>query len=122
MSGYGERGRPTRVADALTAYLKRSGLGDRLEETSVLDSWAEQVGPRIAAVAKPVQVASGVLVVAVETSAWLMELRLMEAEIKARLNEGREKGRIHRIRFVLAGSPWTDPTGDRPGGGGRRGR
>jgi hypothetical protein len=34
-----------RVAEALAAYLKRSGLGSRLEETSVLDDWADRVGP-----------------------------------------------------------------------------
>jgi predicted nucleic acid-binding Zn ribbon protein len=107
-----ERGKPMRVAEALAAYLKRSGIGDRLEQNAVVDDWAERVGPRIAAVATPVHVAQGVLLVAVESSGWLMELRLMETDIRRRLNEGREKGRVERIRFVLTGGD--EPT--RPAG------
>jgi predicted nucleic acid-binding Zn ribbon protein len=99
------RSRPTRVAEALAAYLKRSGLGDRLEETSVLDDWADRVGPRIAAVSTPVHVANGALLVAVTSSAWLMELRIMEGSIRSRLNEGRDRGRVNQIRFVLSGNP-----------------
>jgi hypothetical protein len=48
----------------------------------------------------------------VESSGWLMELRLMETDIRRRLNEGREKGRVERIRFVLTGGD--EPT--RPAG------
>jgi predicted nucleic acid-binding Zn ribbon protein len=114
-----KRGKPTPLAEALAAYLQRSGLGDRIEETSVLDDWAGRVGPRIAAVATPVQVGDGVLVVAVDSSAWLMELRLMETEIRQRLNEGRETGRVRRIRFVLADG--SDPEQTKSGPGGRRG-
>jgi predicted nucleic acid-binding Zn ribbon protein len=98
----GGRKQPVRVAEALAAYLKRSGLADRLEETTVLEDWADLVGARIAGAATPLQVANGVLLVAVRSSAWLMELRLMEADIRARLNDGRQKGRIEKIRFVTA--------------------
>jgi predicted nucleic acid-binding Zn ribbon protein len=49
------------------------------------------VGEAIAAVTVPVRVSHGTLVVAVRTSAWLMELRLMEREILRRLNEGRPR-------------------------------
>jgi predicted nucleic acid-binding Zn ribbon protein len=110
-----EREQPMRVAEALAAYLKRSGIGDRMEENVVVDDWAERVGSRIAAAATPVHVSRGILVVAVESSAWLMELRLMEADIRRRLNEGREKGRVKGIRFVLAnGEEPTRPAGWKP--------
>jgi predicted nucleic acid-binding Zn ribbon protein len=112
----GEKGKPMRVAEALAAYLKRSGMGDRFEQTVVVDDWAERVGPRIAAAASPSHVAQGILFVAVESSAWLMELRLMEADIRRRLNEGREKGRVKGIRFVLAdGEEPKSPGGWRSG-------
>lgn len=97
------RGRPVRVAEALATYLKRSGLDDRLAETSALDEWAGRVGERIAAVTAPLHVTNGVLFVAVSSSAWLMELRLMETDIRRHLNEGRDRGRVERIRFVIAG-------------------
>jgi predicted nucleic acid-binding Zn ribbon protein len=105
----GERSKPMKVAEALAAYLKRSGMGERFEQTVVVDDWAERVGPRIAAAASPLHVAKGILYVSVESSAWLMELRLMEADIRRRLNEGREKGRVKGIRFVLAGGEEPKP-------------
>jgi predicted nucleic acid-binding Zn ribbon protein len=95
--------KPVRLGDALQKYLHDSGLGDRVEEAAVLPEWAERVGEAIAAVTQPVRVAHGTIVVAVRTSGWLMELRLMEREIVRRLNEGRDRGRIERIRFVIVG-------------------
>lgn len=97
------RSKPMKVAEALAGYLKRSGLGDRIEEIATVDDWAERVGERIAEVTEPRSVENGVLFVAVRSSAWLMELRMMEGEIRRRLNEGRVKGRITKIRFVIAG-------------------
>lgn len=97
-----------RVAEALASYLKRSGLGDRLAETAAMDEWPDRVGERIAAVTTPLHVAGGVLFVAVSSSAWLMELRLMEADIRRRLNEDRDRGRVDRIRFVMAGGDEPD--------------
>jgi len=97
------RNRPTRLDEALQEYLKSSGLEARLEEAAIVPEWAERVGPAIAAVTEPLRTsAAGVLVVAVRSSAWLSELKLMEREILRRLNEGRSKGRIQRIRFVMA--------------------
>lgn len=114
----GKRKKPLKVAEALAGYLEQSGLGDRIEQAAVVDDWAERVGRKIADVTTPVHVRDGVLFVAVRSSAWLMELRMMEAEIRSRLNEGRERGRIQKIRFVMDGEE--QPRG--PGWGrGRRG-
>jgi predicted nucleic acid-binding Zn ribbon protein len=95
--------KPTRLGDALQSFLRESGLDERVEEAGILPEWGERVGPAIAAVTAPLRVSRGTLLVAVRTSAWLMELRLMEREILRRLNEGRERGRIERIRFLMAG-------------------
>lgn len=124
MSG---RKEPTKVAEALARYLDRSGLGNRLEQVGALDDWADRVGERIATVAEPLHLSNDVLFVAVKSSAWLMELRMMEADIRRRLNEGREKGRIERIRFVQEGESVGDeegggPPGQGPPGWRRRGR
>lgn len=96
------REKPTPLAEALKKYLSDSGLQERIEEAGVVPEWAERVGPAIAAVTEPLRTSSGALVVAVKSSAWLSELKLMEREILRRLNEGRQKGRIQRIRFVMA--------------------
>ena len=101
--------KPTKLGDALQNYLRDSGLDERVEEATIVPEWAERVGAAIAAVTTPLRTSRGTLLVAVRTSAWLMELRLMEREILRRLNEGRERGRIERIRFLMAGE-------DEPGG------
>jgi predicted nucleic acid-binding Zn ribbon protein len=106
--------KPVKLADALDSYLRESGLDERVEEATVVPEWAARVGDAIAAVTTPLRTSRGTLLVAVRTSAWLMELRLMEREILRRLNEGRERGRIERIRFLMAGE---DDPGEEPGGG-----
>jgi len=92
---------PTRLGEALQALLTSTAVGERIEEAAVVPEWAERVGPAIAAVTVPLRVSRGVLLVGVRSSAWLMELTLMEAEIALRLNEGRARGKISKIRFQM---------------------
>lgn len=89
-----------RVAEALATYLERSGLAEKVEAATVVPDWAERVGENIAAVTRPLRVSEGVLFVAVQSSAWLTELKMMEGEILKRLNAGRKRGRIKRIHYV----------------------
>jgi predicted nucleic acid-binding Zn ribbon protein len=93
----------TRIGDTLAEFLTRSGIAERLAEASAVPEWADRVGPAIAAVTRPIAASRGTLVVAVRSSAWLMELHMMEREILRRLNAGRDQGRIDRIRFVMDG-------------------
>ena len=93
--------KPTPVAQALEHYLKRSGIGERVEEAAIVPEWADRVGERIAAVTRPLRASRGTLFVAVRSSAWLMELKMMEGEILHRLNADRTRGRIERIRFLM---------------------
>jgi len=98
----------TRIGDSLAEYIDRTGMGERLAEAGIVPEWAERVGPSIAAVTRPLGVSRGTLVVGVRSSAWMMELHMMEREIVTQLNEGRERGRIQRIRFKLTDSGY-DP-------------
>jgi predicted nucleic acid-binding Zn ribbon protein len=107
-----KRAGPQKVAETLERYLAGSGLGEKVEEARVVPEWAERVGPAIAAVTVPLRVSRGVLLVAVRTSPWLQELKLMEAEIRRRLNQDRERGRIQQIRFIMA-DPEATPGGTR---------
>jgi predicted nucleic acid-binding Zn ribbon protein len=93
---------PSRLAVELQKYLRATGLDERVEEAAVLPEWSERVGAAIALVTMPLRVSRGTLVVAVRTSAWLMELRMMERDIVRALNHGRARGHIERVRFVMA--------------------
>ena len=97
------KGRPMAVAEALRAYLERSGLNRRLSQAQVIPDWAGLVGPAIAAVTAPERVTpDGTLFVRVATSAWMNELQLMAPQSLARLNAGRGAGPIVAIRWLLS--------------------
>lgn len=92
---------PKQVKETLQKYLDRSGIGEHIAAASVVPEWAERVGPAIAAVTTPVRVSSGTLIVSVRSSAWMNELKMMEREIISRINTGRRRGRILKIRFQM---------------------
>ena len=93
---------PRQVKETLAKYLEKSGIGEHIEAASVVPEWAERVGPAIAAVTTPMRVTQGTLIVGVRSSAWLNELKMMEKEIVSRINAGRSRGRIDKIRFVMS--------------------
>ena len=91
---------PLPLAEALSRYLARSGWSKRLDQASVLEQWADLVGPQIAAVTSPESVTpDGVLRVRVATAPWANELSLMTPRILARVNAGRA-GRIREVRWI----------------------
>ncbi len=91
-----DKKRVTSLRDALDAYLSRAGLKRRLDQASVIPEWPELVGPKIAEVATPqVVLRGGILVVSVNSSAWIQELQLMSPEILKKLGQRGKK--ISRI-------------------------
>jgi predicted nucleic acid-binding Zn ribbon protein len=98
-----DESKPKRIDDALGSYLKRAGIDEKVEQARVVPEWAERVGEGIANVTRPIRVSDGVLLVAVRSSAWLMELRMMERQILRQLNAHAGRGRIDGIRFVMDG-------------------
>ncbi len=92
---------PKRVRETLQKYLEKAGMSEKIEAASVVPEWPQIVGEGIAAVTTPLRVSTGVLFVAVRSSAWLSELKLMEREILRKVNANRGRGRISAIRFVM---------------------
>lgn len=104
------------MGDVLARFLERTGMAPRVEAAAIIPEWADRVGPAIAAVTEPLRVSDGTLVVAVSTSAWLMELNLMKAELMRHLNAGKgpkAAGRIEQIVFVMANGGTPAPSGAR---------
>ena len=96
-----DESKPRPLGDALGSFLRRSGLDEKIEQARAVPEWAERVGDNIARVTRPIRVSDGVLLVAVRSSAWLMELRMMELQILKKLNADADRGRIDAIRFVM---------------------
>lgn len=87
---------PTPIAEAIDRYVAHAGFKRRLVQASVIPEWAELVGPSIAEVTRPLVVLdNGVLVVAVQTSAWMQELQMHSPEILQQL--GKRGKKIRRI-------------------------
>lgn len=74
-----------------------------MEAASILTEWPELVGPQISAVTRAQRLSDDTLFVGVATSAWMMELNLMKAELLRRINAGKRDGRIRQIVFVMEG-------------------
>jgi predicted nucleic acid-binding Zn ribbon protein len=92
---------PKQVRETLQKYLDKAGISEKIEAASVVPDWPRLVGEGIAGVTTPLRVTNGVLVVGVQSSAWLSELKLMEREIIKRLNAEKARGKISAIRFVM---------------------
>ena len=92
---------PKQVKETLAKYLEKSGIAERIEAASVVPEWASLVGAAIAAVTTPMRVSEKTLLVGVRSSAWLNELKMMEREIVMRINAGRARGKIEKIKFVM---------------------
>lgn len=94
--------RPVPIADALSGFLKRSGLEKRIAQAGAVEDWAAVVGDKIAAVTRADSVTpDGTLFVSVLTNAWMNELSLLEPELLKALNSAEGRPRVKKIRFQL---------------------
>jgi len=105
--------RPRSVGEVLPGVVRRLRLTGAVEEQRALDRWAGAVGERIARHTEASSLENGVLVVLVDSPAWLTQLTYLKSELLTRLAPMLTKGTLRDIRFRLAGA--------RPGpAGGRR--
>jgi predicted nucleic acid-binding Zn ribbon protein len=95
-------GFPRPVGGLVEELLRARGLLEGVQRASTIGDWTERVGPQIARVATPVGFDRGILFVEVRSSAWLMELEMMERRILERLNAGRGRAGFKKIIFRLA--------------------
>jgi predicted nucleic acid-binding Zn ribbon protein len=88
--------------EALSSFLKESGLERRVDQAAIIPEWRTLVGDQIAAVTLPHAIApDGTLFVAVTTNAWMTELSLMEPELLRVLNAKPGRSPVVRIRWQL---------------------
>ncbi|GAC1649101.1 MAG: hypothetical protein NVS4B3_05620 [Gemmatimonadaceae bacterium] len=106
MSQPGPKKGPVPVSVVLREFLRESGLGERVEQASVVPEWAALVGEQIGAVTTPLSVtADGTLFVAVATNGWMTELSLLEPELLKSLNGKPGRAPVRRIRWQIRRMP-----------------
>lgn len=97
-----KKSKPVPIRDALSGFLAKHGLVNRLQQATAIEDWPAVVGERIAAVTKALSITpDGTLFVAVKTHAWMTELGLMEPDLLSALNAGRRRERVKKIRYRL---------------------
>lgn len=98
----GRGGPPERIGSIIETVLRQRGLVEAVERASVVPEWEDLVGPQVSRVSAPTGFDRGTLFVEVRSSAWLMELEMMERRILARINAGRRRGKFEKIVFRLS--------------------
>jgi predicted nucleic acid-binding Zn ribbon protein len=94
-----KRRSPRPAAAALRAALEQAAPGTRL--AAVQADWAEAVGARVSAVAKPVSERSGTVTVSCADPVWAEELELMQEQLLERLRERLGEQAPKSLRFLV---------------------
>jgi predicted nucleic acid-binding Zn ribbon protein len=100
-SGPGPDARDPQPLGAATRDLARSrGWSGRVAEGSVFARWSTVVGEQIAAHATPTSLNDGVLTVSAESTAWATQLRMVQAQLLAKIAAGVGDGVVTSLKIV----------------------
>ena len=100
-SGPGPDARDPQVLGAATRDLAATrGWSTRVAEGTVLGSWASVVGAAIADHASPTGLHDGVLSVTAESTAWATQLRMMQAQLLAKIAAAVGDGVVTSLRIT----------------------
>jgi len=92
---------PRSIRASLDAVARSLGGPDSQSLSGVFAHWADIVGPQLAAHARPLSLASGVLVVAVTEPAWATQLTYLESELLGRFRDALGEGVVDRVEVRL---------------------
>jgi predicted nucleic acid-binding Zn ribbon protein len=97
----GEEVPPVPVGDALAQIGEELGLADPKAVSAITAGWAEVVGGAIADHARIRSLRGTVLTVGVESGPWATELRYLEREVLARIDEIVGPGVVTEMRVAV---------------------
>lgn len=120
-SGPGPDSRDPQTLGALTSELAKSrGWSPRVAEGSVFGQWATVVGDQIAEHANPAVLRDGVLTVEAESTAWATQLRLVQAQLLAKIAAAVGDGVVTSLKIIGPAAPtWRKGKFNVPGRGPR---
>jgi predicted nucleic acid-binding Zn ribbon protein len=96
------RASPKPLGDSVRAL--RSQVEPATLLAAVQGCWAEAVGERIAAEARPVREREGTITVECRAATWAQELDLLQDELVLKVNEALAEPRVRRLRLVVGES------------------
>lgn len=108
-SGPGPDARDPQPLGAATSDVARSrGWGGRVAEGAVFGRWREVVGAQIADHAIPASLTEGVLTVTAESTAWATQLRMVQAQLLAKIAAAVGDGVVTAVKIVgPVGPSWS---------------
>ena len=101
------RNTPRPVRESLEGLARRLGAPTASALGAVFSQWEDAVGPSVAAHARPVSLADGVLTVVVDQPGWATQLRYLTNDLLGRLTEVAGEGVVGRIDIRVDGGPQT---------------
>ena len=100
-TGYKKDRKLLPITGIIAQTLKKYGLFDKMKENELFFVWEEAVGSKVAAHAKPVFMKFGRLVVAVDSSTWLSELKYLKPGLIKQINEKLGMKKVKDITFQI---------------------
>jgi predicted nucleic acid-binding Zn ribbon protein len=105
-SGPGPDSRDPQPLSAATNDLARSrGWNRKVAEGAVLGQWSTLVGEQIAEHAAPTQLRDGVLSVSAESTAWATQLRMVQAQLLAKIAAAVGDGVVTSLKITGPSGP-----------------
>jgi len=92
---------PRRLADSLPGVTRRIGGPDGAAFVHLASSWADIVGPAVAAHSHPLRLGGGTLVIAVDQAGWVTELTYLEASLRARIDDAVGPGVVQVVKVTI---------------------
>ncbi|WP_280271688.1 DUF721 family protein [Nocardia wallacei] len=105
-SGAGPDQRDPQPLSALAGALAKSrGWSAKVAEGMVFGRWASVVGEDVAAHANPVSLTDGVLSIQAESTAWATQLRMLQAQILAKISAAVGPGAVTSLKISGPAAP-----------------
>ncbi len=116
-----DKGRdPVTAGSSVDGILKDFRWEARLAEAELFNNWSELVGEANGLNSQPETLVSGVLTIRCKSTAWATQLRLMQEQILAKINEGYGDLGITGLKFLGPDAPsWKKGPRSVPGRGPR---
>ena len=92
---------PQSISNILSKRLKQLDIDSKIEEYKIVEKWEELVGKTIATHSCASKVSHHSLIIEVNHSAWMTELRLMKEILLKKIRQNYPKANLKDIRFIL---------------------
>ena len=96
---------PQPLGAATNALAKSRGWSRKVAEGAVFGQWSTVVGAHIAEHAVPMQLRDGVLSVSAESTAWATQLRMVQAQLLAKIAAAVGDGVVSSLKITGPSSP-----------------